>query len=1226
MDASPQTFPPSVPLVLQLLSTLLILLILLAPGKGEAIVAVEVPGNVHSLSGEGCIHILWDGTSAQTYRVYRRTATTSYSPTVFFTSSEPTFADRQVEKGVTYYYAVTAVYSSGMESPHSVETAETYTDTFLNSYSDLVRRKPALFTSPPAAAAVGDLDHDGKADLVLGIPDSDKVKIYRDAGVQTLPDLTLTVKTSGERFGSSLALVDLDRDGYDDLVVGAPHADAGKKPRVVADAGKVYVYRGGAQFGSEPVLTISGKASYNSDGGTFPTAELLGTSIAHVGDINGDGFQDVAIGAPAGGLDRSGRVVVLLGGQNIEDRNVEIMGPDAMKYMGRSLGSAGDVNGDGIVDMVVGSTDCENPSLPTGEARLVLGGSSLHISPAVFSGPNCYGSIVGGLDFNGDGFSDVVVGSEKASSTTHIYYGGPNMAEAPSVSFPLTRGAIAPLGDVDGDGFDDLALGHFIVHYGNADGESVPDILRAEEGRALLGTGDINGDGTPEAIVYHSGKVHTYAIKPYLSLPRLKLASPPDYISTMSSRIEVAGSAVGSIAALWVKGEEAQISADGRYSTSLALREGNNVVEVVAETPDGNISKRTVNVIHVPPPPLHVTITAPEAYSHIHSNPVVVMGTVSDSSASVRVNGIPATVSGNNFLAGIILSPASGYQDIWVSAEDSYLQTALAHTSVRFTYPPPTVNLSVTPASIRPGETSLLSWTSSDASSCTIDPGIGEVAATGSIPVTPLSTVTYTLTGVGQGGTSSTTATVNVVNTPPVAEADNAMTEEDCPAVVRVLTNDSDADGQALTVVHATQGNHGSVSINPDGVLIYTPSANFNGSDTFSYTVSDLCGATATAAVNIVVTPVNDPPFAVDDATETESGVPIVIPVLTNDKDSDGDTPRMSRYTQPAHGTVAEEGNGFLKYSPLSNFEGTDMFTYTIEDGSGLECTAAVAVKVTGPMLLEITSPLNGGLVKDSTVLVQGTVLHRRGLQTGVTVNGIPAVVYAGQFIANEVPIQEGENTIVACAKDVDGNSVKVSVNIDAETEADCVRIRSIAYWGVAPIETMLTIGSTLQAPSITDTGPGTVEYLPKNNDDEYPIRITSEGIYRFTAEAPDAQGEMCSNELAIVVFGRQELDTLLQAKWHGMKSKLGIGAVEEALGYFREKSRDNYRNIFNALVNELPQIVSGMQDIEMVAAQGNRAEYRISRVHNIDGAPVTVTYTIYFVLDEDGIWRLDRF
>jgi hypothetical protein len=149
MDASPHTFPRSLPLVLRFLLALLMLLILLAPGEGKAIVAVEVPGNVHSLSGEGCIHIIWDGTSVETYRVYRRTATTSYSPTAFFTSSEPRFTDRQVENGVTYYYVVTSVYSNGVESSYSVETAETYTDTLLSSYSDLVKRKPALFTMLP---------------------------------------------------------------------------------------------------------------------------------------------------------------------------------------------------------------------------------------------------------------------------------------------------------------------------------------------------------------------------------------------------------------------------------------------------------------------------------------------------------------------------------------------------------------------------------------------------------------------------------------------------------------------------------------------------------------------------------------------------------------------------------------------------------------------------------------------------------------------------------------------------------------------------------------------------------------------------------------------------------------------------------------------------------------------------------------------------------------------
>jgi hypothetical protein len=104
----------------------------------------------------------------------------------------------------------------------------------------------------------------------------------------------------------------------------------------------------------------------------------------------------------------------------------------------------------------------------------------------------------------------------------------------------------------------------------------------------------------------------------------------------------------------------------------VALKEGSNVLEILAETPEGRISKRILYVFHTPPPPLDVTITAPEAQSRIWSNPVVVMGTISDPSASVWVNGIPATVSGRNFLATITLSPATDYQYIWVSAENPY--------------------------------------------------------------------------------------------------------------------------------------------------------------------------------------------------------------------------------------------------------------------------------------------------------------------------------------------------------------------------------------------------------------------------------------------------------------------------------------------------------------------------------------------------------------------------
>ena len=109
-------------------------------------------------------------------------------------------------------------------------------------------------------------------------------------------------------------------------------------------------------------------------------------------------------------------------------------------------------------------------------------------------------------------------------------------------------------------------------------------------------------------------------------------------------------------------------------------------------------------------------------------------------------------------------------------------------------------------------------------------------------------------------------------------------------------------------------------------------------------------------------------------------------------------------------------------------------------------------------------------------------------------------------------------------------------------------------------------------------------------------------------------------------MLNKADLDELLRAKWSGMKSKLALGEIEQALSYFREGSKEDYRQIFTALAANLPRLVSGMQDIEMIGAEDGRAKYRIRRVHAVDGKPVTITYNIYFILDEDGLWKLDRF
>ena len=205
--------------------------------------------------------------------------------------------------------------------------------------------------------------------------------------------------------------------------------------------------------------------------------------------------------------------------------------------------------------------------------------------------------------------------------------------------------------------------------------------------------------------------------------------------------------------------------------------------------------------------------------------------------------------------------------------------------------------------------------------------------------------ITYTISD-GKGGTSTATVTVTVapVNDPPVAVNDTAATNEDTPVNIAVLTNDSDLDGDPLSVVAATAGN-GAVVINPDGTVTYTPTANFFGVDTITYTISDGKGGTSTATVTVTVAPVNDVPVATNDVAATSEDAPVRIPVLANDSDADGDPLTVTAASAP-NGTVVINPDGTITYTPRANFNGTDTITYTISDGKGGFSTATVTVTV----------------------------------------------------------------------------------------------------------------------------------------------------------------------------------------------------------------------------------------------------------------------------------------
>ena len=181
-------------------------------------------------------------------------------------------------------------------------------------------------------------------------------------------------------------------------------------------------------------------------------------------------------------------------------------------------------------------------------------------------------------------------------------------------------------------------------------------------------------------------------------------------------------------------------------------------------------------------------------------------------------------------------------------------------------------------------------------------------------------------------------------NDAPVGNDDVATTDEDQAVTISVLLNDSDIDGDALTVASAINGANGTTSVNADGTVTYTPDADFFGTDSFTYTVSDGT-VSSVATVNVTIDPVNDAPIANDDVATTDEDQAVTISVLLNDSDIDADALTVASATDGANGTTIVNADGTVTYTPDADFFGTDSFTYEVSDGIDSH-TAVVDVTV----------------------------------------------------------------------------------------------------------------------------------------------------------------------------------------------------------------------------------------------------------------------------------------
>lgn len=181
------------------------------------------------------------------------------------------------------------------------------------------------------------------------------------------------------------------------------------------------------------------------------------------------------------------------------------------------------------------------------------------------------------------------------------------------------------------------------------------------------------------------------------------------------------------------------------------------------------------------------------------------------------------------------------------------------------------------------------------------------------------------------------------LNRGPVAVADAATTPRDTAATINVLANDSDPDGDALTILDLAQPLHGTVTSVGNAVR-YTPNPGFVGTDTFLYIVTDGSNLATTAAVTVTV--VDNPPVAVNDSANTPFNTPVSLNVLTNDSDPQNDPLSVVATTSPANGAVTFSASGNVTYTPNSGFSGVDSFNYTIRDSNGSTAQATVSITV----------------------------------------------------------------------------------------------------------------------------------------------------------------------------------------------------------------------------------------------------------------------------------------
>ncbi len=327
-----------------------------------------------------------------------------------------------------------------------------------------------------AVGGGGDVNNDGVADFLVGANVNDdggdaagKAYLYLGgATFDATPDLTV-IGGAADFLGNAVDIIDdVNNDGFDDILIAASF-----NSDIAARAGKVLLLYGGDPLDNTPDLTAFGEAA----------SDYFGHSVTGAGDLNGDGFNDWAVGsykADDGSLDNIGKVYVFFGGNPPDDiADLTIVGNADGERFGFAVAGAGRFNGDSYDDLVVGAYSYDSGSnLNLGRAYVYFGGNPMDGTPdLIMTGENAFDffgtSVAGGKDLNGDTYDDIIVGATGVDYSGHldagkcyVFLGGGSPDNVVDFSYAPQRAnsdlfgsAVDLVTDLDGNSYDDFIIG-----------------------------------------------------------------------------------------------------------------------------------------------------------------------------------------------------------------------------------------------------------------------------------------------------------------------------------------------------------------------------------------------------------------------------------------------------------------------------------------------------------------------------------------------------------------------------------------------------------------------------------------------------------------------------------------------------------------------------------------------------------------------------------------------